>query len=128
MKDEVAKQLAISLAVLCVRNTCIEDIHAGIEPATPAGDFSDVKVVTPLGEIPWAEVSRISNDEMRRLMQEVVNKLYTVLLRLDDAEFVERMGRNAQVMTRNWDEPENLEDWFTGKWAHSGSVENKDQD
>jgi hypothetical protein len=44
--EEVAKRLALGMAVLCVRNTCIEDIHAGIEPNSQAGDFSDVKVVT----------------------------------------------------------------------------------
>jgi hypothetical protein len=38
--------------VLCVRNTSIEDVHAGIEPHSPSGDYSDVKVVTPVGEIP----------------------------------------------------------------------------
>jgi hypothetical protein len=46
-------RLALGMAILCVRNTCIEDLHAGIEPSSQAGDFSDVKVVTPYGEIPW---------------------------------------------------------------------------
>jgi hypothetical protein len=115
MKEETAKQLAIGMALLCVRNTFLEDLHAGIEPATPAGDYSDVKVVTPVGEIPWTGASRIRNDEMRQLMKEVVNKLYTILLRLDDAEFVTRMSHFSQRMTRHWDEPEYLDDWFTGQ-------------
>jgi hypothetical protein len=42
--------------VLCVRNTSIEDVHVGIEPHSPSGDYSDVKVVTPVGEIPWPRV------------------------------------------------------------------------
>jgi hypothetical protein len=46
MDEEVAKRLALGMAVLCVRTQCIEDIHAGIEPNSQAGDFSDVKVVT----------------------------------------------------------------------------------
>ena len=117
MEDEIAKKLAVSLALLCVRNTCIEDVHAGIAPASPAGDYSDVKVVTPHGEIPWPELSRISDDEMRRFMKEVVNKLYTMLLRLDDPEFIERMERYARQATLKWDEPENLRDWFSGKWT-----------
>ncbi|HVX13079.1 MAG TPA: hypothetical protein VHC22_17985 [Pirellulales bacterium] len=72
MKDDINKHLAKCLAFFCVRNTCLEDIHAGIEPASPAGDFSDVKVVTPQGEIPWSKVSRISNDEMRHDDAEVI--------------------------------------------------------
>jgi hypothetical protein len=32
MNQEIAKRLALGMAVLCVRNTCIEDIHAGVEP------------------------------------------------------------------------------------------------
>ena len=114
MKDEINKQLAKCLALLCVRNTCLEDIHAGIEPASPAGDFSDVKVMTPQGEIPWSHVSRISDDEMRCFMKEVVNKLYTILTRLDDPAFVERMDQYTRRATAAWDEPENLQDWFDG--------------
>lgn len=38
MKDVLAqdmlKQLALALAFVCVRNTGIEDIHSGIEPAS----------------------------------------------------------------------------------------------
>jgi hypothetical protein len=34
-----------------------------------------VKVVTPYGEIPWANVSRISDEEMRALMLEVEDRL-----------------------------------------------------
>lgn len=116
MNDYSAKQLAIQLALFCVRNTCIEDIHAGIGPSSQKDDLSDVKVVTPHGQIPWTETSRISDEEMRRFMKEVVNKIYTVLLRLDDPAFIERMDAYASRATSKWDEPENLRDWFTGKW------------
>jgi hypothetical protein len=84
MNEEIARRLAVAMAVLCVRNTCIEDIHAGIEPHSPSGDFADVRVVTPGGEIPWSKVLRIRDDEMREFMKQVVDRLYTVLLRLDD--------------------------------------------
>jgi hypothetical protein len=47
-------------------------------------------------------------------MKEVVNKIYTVLLRLDDSEFVQRMENFGALMTRRWDAPENLTDWFDG--------------
>ena len=117
MDEDAAKRLALGMALLCVRNTCIEDVHAGIEPSSQTGDFSDVKVVTPYGEIPWAKLSRIRNDEMRAFMIEVVDRLYTVLLRLDDPEFVGRMEQYARRATAAWDEPKNLTNWFTGKWS-----------
>ena len=31
MNEEIAKRLALGMAVLCVRNACIEDLHAGVE-------------------------------------------------------------------------------------------------
>ena len=78
----------------------------------PAGDFSDVKVVTPAGEIPWSRLSRMRNDEIREFMKQVVDRLYTVLLRLDDPEFVGRMDQYARRSARAWDEPKNLPDCF----------------
>ena len=113
MNEETARRLAVAMAVLCVRNTSIEDIHAGIAPHSPSGDFSDVKVLTPVGVIPWPKVSRIRDDEMRELMKQEVDRLYTILLRLDDPVFVERIDQYARRMTRAWDEPKKVEDWFT---------------
>jgi hypothetical protein len=49
---------------------------------------------------------------MKSLMQEVVNKIYTVLLRLDDPEFVEKFDSLTSRFTRQWDQPNNLNDWF----------------
>ncbi len=120
MKKNQAERLAKSLALLCVRNTFLEDLHAGTSPSSKTGDYSDVNVVTPYGEIPWSKVSRLSDDEMRQLMKEVVNKIYTVLLRLDDSEFVQRMENFGRLMTRRWDAPENLTDWFTGRSSDEG--------
>jgi hypothetical protein len=70
---------AKSLVETCVRNSKLEDLHAGITPASETGDFSDVKVVTPYGEIPWSKLSRISEAEMKELMIEIVNRVYTFL-------------------------------------------------
>jgi len=78
MKDTdqiLAAALAKAITALCVRNTFLEDLHSGITPSSKSGDYSDVKVVTPYGEIPWQKLSRISPDEeMKRLMQEIVHK------------------------------------------------------
>lgn len=116
LKNEIAKMQALGMTVLCVRNTCIENIHAGKEPASATGDFSDVKVVTPYGEIPWNQVSRITNDEIREFMKQVVDRLYTFSLRANDLAFVERMMKYTERTTYNWDSPNNLMEWFTGKW------------
>ena len=89
-----------------VRNTMLEDIHAGIEPATHTGDYSDVVVIDADGRrIPWPEVSRIGNDEMRDLMREIVNRLYTFQAKADDPYFVAMMDR-ALAEAGQWDEPE----------------------
>jgi hypothetical protein len=40
---------------VCVRNAGTEDLHAGIFPAIGTGDCSDMKVVSPFGEIPLDE-------------------------------------------------------------------------
>jgi hypothetical protein len=59
---EALNKEALVMAVNCVRNTIIEDYHAGKVPRSKTGDYSDVKVVTPYGEIAWNELSRISNE------------------------------------------------------------------
>jgi hypothetical protein len=66
------------MAMLCVRNSGLEDLHAGQVPVTHAGDYSDVFVVNADGRrIPWRDVSRFNDDEMRALMRDIVNRLHT---------------------------------------------------
>jgi len=108
VNENDAKQLALGMAFKCVRNTFLEDLHAGTVPGSDTDDYSDVKVVTPYGEIPWTRLSRISEDEMRQLMQEVVNKLYSVLLRVDDPAFVETVKQFGKQRTATWDEPKDV--------------------
>ena len=71
--------------MLCVRNTQLETLHAGLSPVTRTGDYSDVFVTDADGRrIPWSEVSHIDEDEMRDLMRDIVNRLYTFHLEADD--------------------------------------------
>jgi hypothetical protein len=50
--EVLRKRLAKYMALLCFRNTdVLEDLHSGEVPVSEAGDYSDVKVVTPVGEI-----------------------------------------------------------------------------
>jgi hypothetical protein len=91
-----------------VRHTFLEDLHAGERVESKAGDFSDVKVLTPAGEIPWNEISRISQQEMKMLMTQVVNKLFTVLMSLEDEEAMDLVFRRGHDYTHHWDGPEFL--------------------
>ena len=68
----------------CFRNTLLEDLHAGITPDSQTGDYTDVVVRSPYGEIPWPRLSRLSDEEMKALMIDVVNKTYHVLSVLFD--------------------------------------------
>lgn len=96
--DLQAQLLSLALVETCFRNTRLEALHAGVVPESAAGDFSDVTVVTPAGTIAYRDTARISQDEMRALMIEAVNRVYTFLrhpqdlLRLDAAA--------------NWNRPE----------------------
>jgi hypothetical protein len=89
---------AKSLVEVCVRNTGLEDLHAGVFPATETGDYSDVKVVSPSGDIPWTKLSRISDEEMKRLMVEIVDRVFTFLSHPDELAVL-------SAQTKNWNSP-----------------------
>ena len=76
------------LALICVRQSRLETLHEDLSPITRTGDHSDVVVVDADGRrIPWPEVSRFNEDEMRDPMREVVNKLYTFFVKAEDPDF-----------------------------------------
>src|SRR6516225_1108971 len=83
----VMKRLAKYLAQHCFRDTYLEDLHAGITPDSKTGDYTDVLVRSPYGEIPWPQLSRLSDEEMKVLMIDVVNKTYKALRLLFDDQF-----------------------------------------
>lgn len=94
--------VALMLAQVCVRNTFLEDLHAGTFPSSMTGDYSDVKVVSQYGEIPWNKLSRFNDEEMKQLMKEVVNKLYSFLELQGNENF---MKANAMFYPHHWDLP-----------------------
>ena len=105
-EKRIAAKLAKIMAMLCVRNTQLETLHAGLTPITRTGDYSDVFVLDADGRrIPWTEVSRIDEDEMRQLMQEIVNRLYTFHLKADDPNLQATIERWMDVAMK-WDEPQ----------------------
>lgn len=109
--DDLQKHLAKLLTVNCVRNSKLEDLHSGIVPYTETGDYSDVYVITPKGKIPWNELSRFNNAEMKELMIQIVDKVYTYLTVMDmdnpdydgkRSDFIDRLTR---YYPNDWDEP-----------------------
>ena len=85
MTDPVLQQrLAKYLVLQCFRNSMLEDLHAGISPSSASGDYSDVSVSSPYGVIPWPKVSRLNDDEMKRLMIDVVDRAYRFIHTLFD--------------------------------------------
>lgn len=104
-EKRIAAKMAKTLAMMCVRNTGLETLHAGIVPVTYAGDYSDVRVIDADGrEIGWNAVSHLDDDQMRALMKEIVNRLYTFHVSIDDPDFRERVDRWARI-AEGWDEP-----------------------
>jgi hypothetical protein len=85
MTDPVLQQRLAKYVVLqCFRNSTLEDFHAGISPSSACGDYSDVTVISSYGAVPWPKVSRLNDDEMKRLMIDVVDRTYRFIYTLFD--------------------------------------------
>ena len=119
IRDDCQTSLLVRMmAQQCVRNTALENIHAGTGPVTRSGDYSDVTVVDAEGRrIPWPEVSHFGDDDMRALMREIVDKLYTFMLFCREPGFLERVGI-WMLSARRWDEPKIVEP-FLPRFASS---------
>ena len=119
-------EFAKLMTAACVRRGYLEKIHAGFIPVTRSGDYSDVKVIDAEGrEIPWNEVSRISQDEMKTLITGVVNRIHTFLARTlfsetQDKAFHQALDRAAAPWTKAWDEPEYLPDFLMPQSQRQG--------
>jgi len=105
------KRLAKFIALHCFRNThVLEDLHSGTVPTSESGDYSDVNVITPYGEIPWSELSRFDNSEMKAMMIDVVNHCDRVLALLFSTpigdELIEELGRRDLVP--DWSDPQRI--------------------
>ena len=108
----LSSRLVRTMALLCVRNTALENIHAGLEPITRTGDYSDVTVIDADGRsIPWPEVSHFGDDTMRDLMREIVDKLYTFMICSRLPGFLERVTIWMRSASR-WDEPKIVESFL----------------
>ena len=104
-EERIAARLAKLMAMICVRNTGIEELHAGTVPVTHTGDYSDVFITDADGrQIRWSDASHLDDDQMRSLMRQIVDRLYTFHLKADDAGFRDHLDRWLAVAER-WDEP-----------------------
>ena len=105
--DVVRKRLAKLMALRCFRNSKLEDLHAGTYPDSRVGDFSDVKVVSPFGEIAWDRLSRLSDGEMRTVMIDVVDRCYGFLTELfataNGQRMIDQLRERDQLP--RWDDP-----------------------
>src|SRR6266581_3157054 len=82
---------AKSLAALAFRNGPIEDVRAGKECPTCAGN---------------SEYSHITQAEMKNIMKQAVDMLYKLLwLKQNDPEKYEATLEFGNRYTRSWDEP-----------------------
>ncbi len=121
-EKRIAASIAKIMTMMCVRNTKLEDIHAGVVPASKIGDFSDIVVIDANGrKIPWLEVSHFDDDAMLDLMRQIVNRLYTFQLKTDDPHFQKLIDRWAPVAEK-WDDPE-LDKFFMGTIERYQNVE-----
>src|SRR5215467_4358148 len=104
---ELMKRLAKYLAQQWFRTTMLEDLPAGITPNSQTGDDTDVVVRSPYGEIPWPRLLRLSDEEMKALMIDVVNKTYRALTVLFDnrlgSELIKILPQ--QDLLPRWNEP-----------------------
>ena len=104
LKDE-AEILAKLMTVFCLRNTFIEKIHLGTYPESKTGDYSDVKVVTPDGEIPWNEIALFNQEQMKKYNKQIVNRIFTFLLWLQK-ENAPSLRPFFGHIPKSWDAPE----------------------
>ena len=69
---------------LAAVNLAKQGLATGPVPVTRTGDYSDVVVLDADGNrIPWSDVSRIDDAQMRDLMRQIVNRRYNFHLKCD---------------------------------------------
>ena len=95
MDDDERKRIAKTLVMAAFRNGELENVHAGQTCPTCFGK---------------PEFSHVSQEEMKAIMKDAVNRVYSLLywLEKDREKFFKVLGFHAQ-MTARWDDPELLD-------------------
>ena len=96
-----------------VRNTELENLHAGKSPADGHGSAKHTKVVCGKNEITWDQAKRFSDREMRSLMLNIEKQLTLVLRVILEWERSGEMPERIEMIKReyfsetgiSWDRP-----------------------
>ena len=106
LTDDIVLQRLAKLVVEQGFRNRLEDIHAGTFPSSKSGNGTDIKVVSPYGEIPWNRLGRISDEEMKRINKGAVDYVYNFLTNLLDGNLwsvLEKLRDHDPVP--HWDAP-----------------------
>jgi hypothetical protein len=101
--DFMSAKLAFGIVKMALDCEEMSALEAGIEPVTQIGDQSDIRIVYKGHEVPWTEVGRVSDDEMRLLIKRWVDRVYTVLKQLHDTKFLVaalRLGAEVEAQEK----------------------------
>ena len=94
--DSIADE-AKAIVALAFRNGPIENVHAGEQCPTCSRD---------------SHYSGITQSEMKDIMKNAVNSVYTLLLLKDqEPEKYNRLVQLGLLFTVDWDDPENRQSW-----------------
>ena len=97
--------MAKMMGLMCVADSKLGKFGEGQCPVTRTGDYSDVVVVDADGRIiPWQRAARLDATEMGRTTREIVDKLYTFLLYMEEAELA-ALRDHRRSETSEWDRP-----------------------
>ncbi len=118
MAQRGAASMANTMVLMCVADSRLGKFREGQCPVTGTGDYSDVVVVDADGRIvPWQGVARRDANEMGRTMREIVDKLYTCLLNMEDAALAALRDHGAGSPIFPWrPSPARC------RWRHSAAI------
>jgi hypothetical protein len=108
MTDAVLQQrLAIYLVLQCLRNSMLKDLHAASPRRRPPVIIPTSLSAVRMVPFPGRKVSRLNDDEMKRLMIDVVDRTYRFIHTLFDentgGELLLRLARRDPLP--QWNEP-----------------------
>jgi len=83
--DFMSSKLAFAIVKIALDCEEMSELESGVELAS---DPSDLKIVYKGQHVPWQDVGRFTEDEMRLLLKRWADRVYTVLKQLHDTKFL----------------------------------------
>lgn len=102
----IAAKLAKTMAMLCVRNTHLETIHAGKTPVTRTGEWTDVTVVDADGNRIRGTMSRASPTMKCATLCGTLSTDSTPFMCVLTSRDCRPRSKRWMVVAGQWDEPE----------------------